>query len=312
MLLVVWHHHEFLLGLVLKILMRGAGIHHTSRWVASRSSKRRRCTAGHEWQTCSTTFTTAHQASSRPTGIPWLKAHPDLDAPGWFGTANLTEGYEQSPLLGAERDELDIGHPEDDAPTANADATARKGTDDAAVVVLRSAAAGTARRRNLFVLYSEENRLLPRVVAAHVQLEAFVPVGADPAGVVDAGLVPGLAVGDGQVRSRRRRQVDVRQGFRPDNVQPEDALGRKLHLADGRADADGRQSREGVDGTRHPRRAGAGGISAAGADASNACGSSASSSGSGRATSSTLLMLLMRMRMVHGLLDDRFSGVGIL
>ena len=65
-----------------------------------------------------------------------------------------------------------------------------------------------------------------------------------------------LVVEDGQIRPRGGRQVDVREGFGPDDVEAEDALGGDFGLAaaaakpadEGGADAHGRQFGEGVDG----------------------------------------------------------------
>lgn len=221
------HHHELLLGMMLKALI-GAGFDH--RWVASTAQIR-----------CISNTSTAQTS---PTGIPYLKADPDLDAPRWLQTANPTQGYEQCSFLGTKRYELDVGHTEDAAPTT----TARGGnrTNDAAIVVLRSTATTATVGRHLLILDGEQNRLLLRVAAAHVQLKAFVPLRIDPAGGVDASFVTGLAVGNGQIRSCAGGQMDVRQRFGPKDVQPKDALGRKLDLADGRTHADGRQAREGV------------------------------------------------------------------
>ena len=218
------HHHELLLGMMLKALI-GAGIGIGHEWVGNRSTTAQiRC------------ISDSPAAQISPTGIPCLKADPDLDAPRGLRTANPTQGNEQCSFLGTKRYELHVGDTEDAAPTT----TARGGnrTNDAAIVVLRSTAATATVGRHLLILDGEQNRLLPRVAAAHVQLEAFIPLRIDPADGVDASLVTGLAVGNGQIRSCAGREVNVRQRFGPNDVQSKDALGRELGLADGRTNAD--------------------------------------------------------------------------
>ena len=209
--------------MMLKALI-GAGIDH--HWVASTAQI-----------DC---ISDSSGAQTSPTGIPRVEAHPYLDAPTWLGTTNPTQGYEQRSLLGTKRNELGVGHTEDAAPTTAT--CAGNGTDDATIVVFRSSAAG----RHLFILDGKENRLLPCVAAAHVQLKALVPLRIDPTDVIDAGFVTGLAVGNGQIWSSALRYMDVLQRFGSNYVQPKNSLCWKLGLSDGRTDADRRQAREGV------------------------------------------------------------------
>mmetsp|Transcript_2770 Transcript_2770/g.8143 ORF Transcript_2770/g.8143 Transcript_2770/m.8143 type:complete len:310 (-) Transcript_2770:271-1200(-) len=253
----LWHDHELLLGLVLK---------------AMDGRDPRRVMARVSWCTTNTDadVDTHTQATAAAGIIPSLEAHADLDTSGGLGIAHPPQGDEQRPFLGAEGEELDVGHAQDAAASPPGD-----GAQDAPGIVVGTSptsASTTNRRRYLLVLDGEQHRLLPHVGAAHVQLKVLVPRRVHPAGVLDPRLVPlrrlAVAVPDGQVRAGRGRQVDVREGFGPEDVQPENALGGHLRLGreadDGGADADGRQAREGVGGSTaavgvtDPRRVGAG------------------------------------------------------
>ena len=230
--------------------------------LGGRKVHRRRIASSRRSSTANSSHTT--HAGTASIVIPSLEAHADLETTGGpLGTAaHLPQGDEQRPrpLPGAEGDELDVGHAQDAAATtATAAGNGADGAHDAPGIIIgripttASTAAITKRRRRLLlVLDGEQDRLLPHVGAVDVQVEALVPRGVDAAGVLDARLVPHLVVPDGQIRPGGGRQVDVRQRFGPDDVQPEDALGRHFGLAiaadpaDGGADAHGRQFGEGV------------------------------------------------------------------